>query len=152
MESAAVVRAAPSATSVRMATNADGPQIMVLLCSAGLDVSGMDFIDWHDIYPYWLVAEQAERGAASIVGCIQVAISKPIGYMELLSVDRRLPKPQQALLVKALCYAAMGTIKRSGAVLSSGMVTFDDKSWKNILKRRGAVVLASGNKFVKRLV
>lgn len=144
--------APPALPAVRMATNHDGPQIAVLLCNAGWDVSVMAFIDWHDIYPYWLVAEQPARGDASIVGCIQISISKPIGYMELLAIDRRIPKTEQAVLVKALCYAAMGTLKRSGATMAGGMITFDDKSWKNILKRRGAVVLGSGNKFVKRLV
>lgn len=135
--------------SVRLARNdnGDGNVIFDLLTAAGWDLTGV-VVDPKDLYPYWLVAEQAGR----VVGCIQVAISKPIGYMELLAVEKTLPAAQQAVLVKALCYAAMGTLKRAGATLAGGTVSFEDKSWKTILKRRGCVVIGSGNRLLKRLV
>lgn len=141
------VRVPEQVPRVRLATNQDGAMIGVLLTNAGFDLTGLP-ISWDDLYPYWLVAELD----GELVGCIQVAFSKPIGYMELLAVDRSLSHTLQASLVKALCYQAMATLKKGGCTLSGGMVAFEDKNWKKVLKRRGCVIIASGNKFVKRLV
>lgn len=146
MMPATASKPSPPTPAIRLATSRDGGMVSVLLTNAGFDLTGLP-IDFNDLYPHWLVAEHEGR----LVGCIQVALSKPIGYMELLAVDRTLPHPLQATLVKALCYGAMGTLKRYGATLVGGMVAFEEKNWKRVLKRRGAVVIASGNKFVKRL-
>ena len=66
--------------TVRLASNYEGDLIRELVYQNGFD---LDWIDWNDIYPFWLVALMEEN----IVGCIQVCLSRPIGRIELLSIN-----------------------------------------------------------------
>ena len=132
-------------TNIRLATNADGPEIGELVEAGGFRVDG---IDWSDIEPYWLVAENG----AGIIGCLQVLPGKPIGRIEFLVVDEGLSHRERALVSKALGIQGYATLKMAGSQAASNLVNFKDKGFKRILKRRGARVMASGNMFLKRLV
>ena len=134
-----------NAHNIRLATDEDGPEIGNLVWQGGFRVDG---IDWTDIGPYWLVAENG----AGIVGCIQVCPGKPIGRAEFLSVDEKLTHREQAVISKALVIQGCATLSLWGSQAASSMVSFKNKGFKRILKRRGARVMSSGNMFLKRLV
>ncbi len=132
------------AIQVRLAQNEDGDTIHGLLHADGLRLEGLD---WHDIYPHWLVAEI--EGA--IVGCFQVVLGKPIGFVEFLATDKALSHRRRAGVVVALFDQALAALIAYGAQMVSGTIPFEMKAYKRVVKRRGGVVLYSGNTFVKRL-
>ena len=129
--------------NIRLAQNSDGETIQALVQHAGFAIDG---IDWSDVYPYWLVAENG----AGVVGCIQVLPAKPIGHLEMLST--RLDNPREkARVVKRLVFSGMAALKTSGAQIAMGTVPFKLKSYKRVLENRGAVVVSRGNIMAKRL-
>ena len=145
--------------SIRLATNADGPEIGNLVWRGGFRVDG---IDWSEVEPYWLVAEvsrqpsavsrQEIKNGAKIVGCLQVLPGKPIGRLEFLVVDEALGHRERATIARDLGIQGYATLKLAGAQAASNLVDFKNKSLKRILKKRGARVMGSGNMFLKRLV
>lgn len=131
---------------VRLAMNEDGNVIKGLLDTFILE-SQLDDVDWTDIYPYWLIAESDGYP----VGCIQVCPGKPIGRLEMLAVDQSLPHPVTAKIVQALLLQGLATLRKMGSQLASGMIPFEMKQYKKILRKRGAVVIFAGNALIKRL-
>lgn len=129
---------------IRLGTNADGPRIGELVAAGGFDVIGLD---WTLIEPYWLVADTDEE----IVGCLQVLPGRPVGRLELLAADDSLTHRERARVLKALVEQGMATLQLAGAQLATGMVPFENKAYKRLLKKRGAVVIASGNMLAKVL-
>ena len=85
------------------------------------------------------------------MGCLQLCPGKPVGRMELLSVDQGLGPRQRAEIVKGLVYDGMAALKVSGAQAVACLINFEAKSFKRILKKRGAVVLTSGNLLIRRV-
>lgn len=130
--------------NIRMAQNTDGETIQSLVQHAGFTIDG---IDWSDVYPYWLVAENG----AGVIGCIQVLPAKPMGWLEMLGTDQALSDPQRAKAVKALVIAGSAMLKQAGAQLAIGVIPFEMRSYTKILKRRGARVVSRGNIIAKRL-
>lgn len=133
--------------TVRLARNDDGDSIAALLQQVGWDVQNVE-VDWRDIYPYWLVAEQD----GVFIGCIQTLLSKPVGRLEFLAVRPDLSHQLQALTVRALILGGSATLKAHGVSLVAGTVPHELKSYKRILKNRGAVVIGTGAVILKRLV
>ena len=133
------------AIEIRLASNEDGDRIRELVKQVGfLDA---DNLDWRDIYPYWLVA----RIRGEVMGCIQVAMSKPVGYAEMLSIDQSVGHKTRALLVRELVLQANATLAKGGASMVAGLISFELKSFKRILKKHGAKVIRTGNVLAKRL-
>lgn len=133
--------------TIRIAGNEDGEKIAALLQQVGWDVKNVE-IDWRDIYPYWLLAEQD----GDFIGCIQTLLSKPVGRLEFLAVRPGLSHQLHALTVSALLLGGMATLKAHGVTLVAGTVPHDLKSYKRILKKRGGVVIGTGAVILKRLV
>ena len=129
--------------NIRLAQNSDGETIQALVQHAGFTIDG---IDWSDVYPYWLVAENG----AGVVGCIQVLPAKPIGHLEMLSTRIDNPR-EQARVVKKLLIGGLASLKAGGSQIAMGVVPFELRSYKRILKNRGAVVVNRGNIMAKRL-
>ena len=73
---------------VRFARNKDGPRIGEMQAAefVGWDVPQLTDVDWSKV-DNWLVAEVEKK----IVGCLQLCHGRPIGYTELLCVDRNFP-------------------------------------------------------------
>ena len=129
---------------IRLATNADGPRIGELVLGAGFDVHGLD---WSIVAPYWLVAEEDDE----VVGCVQVCPGLPMGRLELMALDEDLTHRQQAVIVKGLLEQGAAVLHLGGSQLAAGLISFDAKAWKRILKKRGCVIIANGNMFAKTL-
>ena len=129
---------------IRIATNEDGPRIGELAAFSGFAIEG---IDWSRVHPFWLAAERDKI----IIGALQIILSCPIGWLEMLSVDPELSHIQRAKTTKALVNAGLLSLKRFGAQVAMWSVPFELKSYKKILKKRGAVVTSSGNVMAKLL-
>lgn len=126
---------------IRLATNDDGPRI------AGLH-HRFDDLDWSDIYPYWLVAEKG----GEVVGCLNVALSKPIGRLDLLAIDGSLSPHARGKAVRGLIMQGIATLKAHGAQMVLSVVPFELKSYKRVLKKHfNATVEGQGNMILARL-
>ena len=130
--------------NVRLAQNEDGDTIHDLLHADGLRLEGLD---WSDIYPHWLVAEMG----VGIVGCIQVLLGKPVGFIEFMATAKALSHRERAGVAQALYDQSLASLKTYGAQMIAGTISFEMKAWKRVVKRRGGVVLASGNVLIKRV-
>ena len=69
----------------------------------------------------------------------------------MLSVDPELSHIQRAKTTKLLVESGLLSLKRFGAQVAMWSVPFELKSYKKILKKRGAVVTSSGNQMAKVL-
>ncbi len=129
--------------NIRLATNEDGERIEELV--SGQIGAGLD---WTDIYPYWLVAEKGGK----VVGCLNVALSKPVGRLDLLAIDESLSPHARGKAVRGLLVQGGATLKAHGAQMVFSVVPFELKSYKRILKKHfGAVVVGQGNMIIARL-
>ena len=129
---------------IRIAQNSDGPRIGELARHSGFTVNGLD---WSEVHPFWLVAEREGK----VVGAINLILSRPIGWLEILSLDPGLSDKDRARAVKALVLAGKAALKRFGAQMAMGSVPHELKAYKKALKKRGAVVCSSGNVMASRL-
>ncbi len=130
--------------AVRVSTDADGEHIHELLQGMGFTIDGLD---WSQTGGFFLVAEMDDR----IVGSVQLIVGKPIGWIELLAYDQSLGHVARARTVKALVDNAVGGLGLFGASAVMGYIPFDLKSYKRVVKKRGGVIVNSGNLFAKRL-
>lgn len=104
-------------------------------------------VRWDKVYPFWMVALKD----GDLIGCVQVCYSQPIGRMEFLSFVADLPYRTRALAVKALLNLGTLTLRESGAQVVAGCLGFEQKSFRDILKAEGCIVLMSGNTLAKRV-
>lgn len=124
---------------VTLASNEDGPRIRQLLAETQADIEGLD---WSDIYPHWLAVEKDGR----IAGCINLAVSKPIGRLDFLAVDPSLGPHARGKVVRALILQGLATLRHAGCTASISQVSFDLRAYKRILKKHfGAMVIGQGN-------
>ncbi len=128
---------------IRLATNDEGPIIKGFVAATGFKE---DYLDWSQIFPFWLVAIVEDE----IVGCLQVCPSRPIGRLEFLYTVPELSHKMRGLVVWQLVVTGRETLKLEGAQLVSAMIPFELKSYKRLLKRRGATTALSGNLMVWR--
>jgi len=128
---------------IRIAQNLDGPRIGELAKHSGFTVDGLD---WSEVHPFWLVAEDEK-----VIGALQVILAKPIGWLEMLVLDPDLAELARARAVKQLASAGMTALKGFGSQLVMFSVPYEEKSYKKVLKKRGAVVAFSGNVMIKIL-
>lgn len=125
------------AVTIRAATNADGEKIGELSWAAGFTIEG---IDWSCVEPNWLVAEYG----GDVVGAVQLCPGKPIGRIELLSIDQRLPHRAKSTVVRELLFAACRVLRSLGAQFVSGLVDDTRESFMQVLSRRGVRKLSTG--------
>ncbi len=134
-----------SGIEVRLAQNEDGDNVHGLVRASGQEIPGLD---WHEIYPHWLVAEMG----GAIVGCLQICLGKPMGFLEGMSFDQGLSHQTKARMLKAITHQGSLALKKHGAQMVACVVSFEDKAFKRILKKRGLSVMQSGNLLGRRLV
>ena len=130
--------------TITLAGNGDAEDVQRLVLAAGFEVPGLD---WSRIYPHWLVAKIGDR----IVGCVEVLLGRPIGRLEVLSIERGLNRREHATVLQSLIFQGMLTLRGYGAELVSSMIPFEDKAWKKVLVKRGGVITSSGHIVVKLL-
>lgn len=130
---------------VRLAEDKDGEAVRRLVEKQH---GVLETLKWDRIAPYWLVAEIN----GEIVGALQTCPSRPVGRLEMLSLDKRLIHAARAVTVKALAYAGMATIRGHGAEQVQMFVPEDLSDYRGILESRGAQVLDTRHMLGKRLI
>lgn len=130
----------------RMAKNAEGAVVGDLAERCGYDFKGWD-IDWSDIEPFWVVAEVF----GVMVGAVQVLPGKPVGRIEILCIEPEIQGMERALVVRTLTDFGQLVLRESGSQAAAGIIPFKMKSYKRVAKRRGWLVLVSGNLMFRRV-
>jgi hypothetical protein len=69
---------------IRLAVNEAGPAIEAILKMNGIELQGAD---WSKVFPSWLIATVDD----DVIGCCQVLVSKPVGYVEFMFVRTEHP-------------------------------------------------------------
>ena len=125
--------------TIRVARNGDGETIKNILAKARFN--DLDALKWDNIYPYWLVAERD----GLIVGCLQMAPARPVGWLEYLGVEQEISLRDRSYVVRRLLETGYKMLKVHGANRVIGFIPFEERMYKRILKRNGLRVVASGN-------
>jgi hypothetical protein len=128
---------------IRLAVNSAGPQIADILKANGIELD----VKWDDVFPHWLIACVDDL----VFGCCQVVFSKPVGYVEFLSVHPEAPFKLKAIGLRKLMYQSMNSLYAYGAQYVGGVVAEDNKKFAPIIEKMGFVKTYRANLFVKRL-
>ena len=84
---------------------------------------------------WWLIAEDA---AGRALGCVQLYLSQPQAFLDLLCVPVVFPKRLKAAVVKVLCFKALETLRSFGVRTVSFSASMADQDWTKVLVRHGA--------------
>lgn len=133
--------------TVRMAKNSDGDDVERLMDKNENFQWENWRIDWHDLEPNWLIAEHNEV----VVGCIQVVPAKPIGRMEILTVDPDLSLMMRYAVTLALTSHAISVIQMYGAQAASSMIPRRFEDYLHGAMNRGWVEVDDGAMVMRRL-
>ena len=130
---------AKSSVTIRRAGPDDGQIVKSLLTSFGYN--HLDTLNFSELTPDWLIAEVDSTPA----GCVQVVLSRPLGYIHFMATSKELPHRVRAQAWKALTAQATVTLKAFGAEVGVFFVDFHRTKYKKVLKRRGYKIIGSGN-------
>jgi L-amino acid N-acyltransferase YncA len=128
---------------IRLARPEEGPAIGERLKAWG--GPAWEWLDWSDVYPFWLVAEQD----GDVIGFVNVAVSKPFARVDHVYLAPSLPRKRKGL-AKTLAYAALAYCKVQGAQAVISAIDRDDVQWLQIAKKRGWVTIGEGYSVIKR--
>lgn len=128
---------------IDLAQDDEGEDIATVLLANGVEIEA----DWSKVFPHWLVATVDAR----VVGCCQVLVSKPFGYVELLFVHPQTPFKLRAIALRKLIIASMATLQRAGCQYVGGVVDVKNRKFANVLSDLRFVKLVQADLFVRRL-
>ena len=118
--------------TVRLNDYHDLPVIQALYESSGKEPYPL--WNWScNTHGWWLIAEDA---AGRALGCVQLYLSQPQAFLDLLCVPTVLPKRLKAMVVKTLCFGAVDVLRSFGVHTFSFQV--GSREWGRILRRYGA--------------
>ena len=130
---------------VRFAENSEGELVRSLARHSGFEFE--DWMDWSTLNPHWLIGEVMGEPVATL----QVCYGRPVGRLEILSIDPRFETPTRAKIVGSMTESGLRVLQGYGACAASFVVPFALKGYKRWLKRRGCITLESGNIMLARL-
>ena len=129
--------------NIRFALDKDGPALKAFLANGDWDVEGIEFVG---IEGFWLIAETDK-----IVGCVQLAYSRPFGMAENMLIDPELGAYAASKVFKKLTDAGMSVLKYMGSDGVVNQISFSNKNLKRTLKKRGWVTISTGNLMARRM-
>jgi len=129
---------------IRLAVNEAGQDIATVLTENGVDVSA---VDWTQVFPHWLIACVDEH----VIGCCQVAISKPFGYVEFMFVRPEVPAKLKAVALRKLIIQSMATLHAAGCQYVGGVVEKGNRKFSNVLENLNFRRTYTADVYVKRL-
>lgn len=130
---------------IRLAVNEAGPLIAALLKENEIELPGAD---WSTVYPHWLIATVDD----DVIGCCQLLLAKPIGYVEFLFVKPSAPFKLRAIALRKLGIQATNTLYHFGCQYMGGMLEAGNKKFSDVLEKMNYAEVMSGKVFLKRLV
>jgi N-acetylglutamate synthase-like GNAT family acetyltransferase len=133
---------------IRGVKNEDGPAVAALMKKADYFQWENFEIDWSDLEPHWLVADNKGQ----IVGCIQVTPARPIGRIEMLCVDPDLKLLTRGYVVKHLTDHAVGVNVMYGAQAVASSIPYELQGYFEEASSRGWTETNQGYIIMKRLM
>ena len=134
-----------STITVRLALADEGPLVGHLVAQHG--GPQWDWLDWTQVYPYWLIGEV--EGVPR--GTIMAVPGIPFGRVEFLCVDATLSHRQKAVLARDLGYAAIASCQLMGSQAVLSTINAPGTGWDRIATRRGWVNMGTGTLILKRI-
>ncbi len=129
---------------IRLAVNEAGPAIEAVLKENGII---LESADWSKVFPHWLIATVDD----DVIGCIQVVISKPIGYLEFLFVLPSAPFKFRAIAIRKLMTQGFETLRLAGCNYCGGVVWQTNKKFAGVIQKLNAVKMKPCDIYIKRL-
>lgn len=130
----------------RLALDGEGSLVATLAAHSGFCFKGWD-IDWSRVHPHWLIAEYEGRP----IGTINVCLGRPVTRLEIMGIDPEVSQRIRGCTALALTDAGSVIARQYGAEAISGLIPFDNPSYKRVALRRGWIVLDSGNLLLRRV-
>lgn len=128
---------------IRLAVNEAGPIIEEILRLNGIELAA----DWDNVCPHWLIACVDD----DVIGCVQVAVSKPVGYLEFMFVKPDVNFKLRAIAIRKLLIQGFATLHLAGCNYVGGVVGQDNKKFSDVIKKLGFVKTFPADVYVKRL-
>lgn len=129
---------------IDLATNEDGSAIADVLKENGIVLEGAD---WSKVFPHWLVA----RFDGKVMGCCQVLVSKPVGYVEFMFVRPSAPFKMRAIAMRKLIVQSMSTLSHAGCNYVGGIIAQKNHKFTGVITKLNFVKSFPADLYVKRL-
>ena len=129
---------------IRLAVNEAGPAIEEILRLNGIE---LEHAAWDKVFPHWLLATVDD----DVIGCCQVLVSKPVGYLEFLMVNPATPFKLRAIAIRKLLIQGFATLTQAGCQYVGGVVAQKNRKFADVLTKLNFVKTFPADLYVKRL-
>lgn len=129
---------------IRLATNTAGPEIAAVLKENKVELPGAD---WDSVFPHWLIATVDD----DVIGCCQVSIAKPVGFVEFMFVRKSAPFKLRAIALRKLGIQALSTLHLAGCAYIGGVVATSHFKFANVIKKMHFSKLYTADVYVRRI-
>lgn len=129
---------------IRVAVNAAGPLIAAVLKDNGVELPGAD---WSKVFPHWLIATVDDE----VIGCCQVSVSKPVGYLEFLFVRKSAPFKMRAIAIRKLIIQGIDALHANGVQYAGGVVSTRNAKFADVITKMNFVKTYQADVMVRRL-
>lgn len=129
---------------IRLAVNAAGPAIAAVLEENGITLPG---VSWDNVAPHWLIATVDD----DVIGCVQVVVSKPVGYMEFLFVKKAAPFKLKAIAIRKLMLQGMATLTLGGCQYVGTAISRKNHKFSGVVEKLNVAKLPPVDAYLKRL-
>ena len=129
---------------IRLAVDEAGPLIAELLKANGIVLG---HADWSKVFPNWLIATVDDQ----VVGCVQVLVAKPAGWLEFLYVDPKVSFKIRAIAIRKLLIQGATTLRAYGAQYVGGVTDVKNRRFRNVLENVGFAAVGECTLMCKRI-
>lgn len=129
---------------IRLAVNEAGPKIAAVLKANGIELANAD---WTKVFPHWLIACVDDE----VIACCQIAISKPVGYVEFLHSHPEAPFKLRAIALRKLGIQSEATLRMAGCNYQAASVKANNKQFRKVLEKLRYVKVSDTEVMAKRL-
>lgn len=129
---------------IRLAVNEAGPAISAVLKENGIELQAAD---WSKVFPHWLIATVGD----DVVGCCQVVVSQPIGYVEFLFIRPSVNFKLRAIAIRKLMVQSIATLRLADCAYVGATVSQANKKFSDVITKIDFVKAYSADLYVKRL-
>ena len=129
---------------VRLAVNEAGPLIAEILKENGIELPG---VTWDSVFPYWLIACDGDQA----IGCCQVLIAKPVGFVEFLFVRKSAKFKMRAIAMRKLMAQSISTLQMFGCTYVGGVLAEMNFKFSEVIEKMSFVKTCSANVYARRV-
>jgi ribosomal protein S18 acetylase RimI-like enzyme len=102
---------------------------------------------WDNLPPHWLAAKDGKR----VVGVCQILVSRPIGFVENLTVSPAADKRTRLTAVRGLMDQSMALLKSMGVEYVGGVVKSTNPRFARVLEKNGFSTGSLSTLYTKKL-